>query len=121
MRSPFSFFFFKQKAAYEGRIIDWSSDVCSSDLFAADTSVRIGAIFLGQAAFALQRLVGEQARHEGEEDPPCRRMRERENGTELEGHRNGRATGQPVNDGNAARSPGKIGRASGREEEGTYG
>src|SRR3546814_3380715 len=32
MRSPFSFFFFKQKTAYEGRIIDWSSDVCSSDL-----------------------------------------------------------------------------------------
>src|SRR3546814_7668260 len=27
------FFFFKQKSAYELRIIDWSSDVCSSDLF----------------------------------------------------------------------------------------
>src|SRR3546814_6318721 len=26
------FFFFKQKTAYEMRIIDWSSDVCSSDL-----------------------------------------------------------------------------------------
>src|SRR3546814_2411998 len=25
-------FFFKQKTAYEMRIIDWSSDVCSSDL-----------------------------------------------------------------------------------------
>src|SRR3546814_2352044 len=32
------FFFFKQKTAYEMRISDWSSDVCSSDLFA------IGAI-----------------------------------------------------------------------------
>src|SRR3546814_20543435 len=37
-------FFFKQKTAYEVRISDWSSDVCSSDLpsrgdaFAADTS-----------------------------------------------------------------------------------
>src|SRR3546814_20264500 len=36
------FFFFKQKTAYEMRISDWSSDVCSSDLgnvdcrFAAD-------------------------------------------------------------------------------------
>src|SRR3546814_6386018 len=29
-----SFFFFKQKTAYEMRISDWSSDVCSSDLFA---------------------------------------------------------------------------------------
>src|SRR3546814_9990921 len=26
------FFFFKQKTAYEMRIMDWSSDVCSSDL-----------------------------------------------------------------------------------------
>src|SRR3546814_2089895 len=26
------FFFFKQKTAYERRISDWSSDVCSSDL-----------------------------------------------------------------------------------------
>src|SRR3546814_13545660 len=29
-----SFFFFKQKTAYEMRISDWSSDVCSSDLAA---------------------------------------------------------------------------------------
>src|SRR3546814_4274382 len=30
------FFFFKQKTAYEVRISDWSSDVCSSDLKARD-------------------------------------------------------------------------------------
>src|SRR3546814_8740215 len=30
--SCFVFFFFKQKTAYEMRISDWSSDVCSSDL-----------------------------------------------------------------------------------------
>src|SRR3546814_2305341 len=29
------FFFFKQKTAYEMRISDWSSDVCSSDLIEA--------------------------------------------------------------------------------------
>src|SRR3546814_5622316 len=29
------FFFYKQKTAYEMRISDWSSDVCSSDLEAA--------------------------------------------------------------------------------------
>src|SRR3546814_6882103 len=28
----YCFFFFKQKTAYEMRISDWSSDVCSSDL-----------------------------------------------------------------------------------------
>src|SRR3546814_10161297 len=31
------FFFFKQKTAYEMRISDWSSDVCSSDLAAAQS------------------------------------------------------------------------------------
>src|SRR3546814_7965941 len=30
-----NFFFFKQKTAYEMRISDWSSDVCSSDLESA--------------------------------------------------------------------------------------
>src|SRR3546814_6193563 len=35
------FFFFKQKTAYEIRISDWSSDVCSSDL-ALQTGVMDG-------------------------------------------------------------------------------
>src|SRR3546814_2535770 len=39
------FFFFKQKTAYEMRISDWSSDVCSSDLpereFSADQPWRL--------------------------------------------------------------------------------
>src|SRR3546814_3839068 len=30
------FFFFKQKTAYEMRISDWSSDVCSSDLVTSE-------------------------------------------------------------------------------------
>src|SRR3546814_7630696 len=34
--SVISFFFFKQKTAYEMRISDWSSDVCSSDLREAE-------------------------------------------------------------------------------------
>src|SRR3546814_4133299 len=34
-----NFFFFKQKTAYELRISDWSSDVCSSDLHAQFRSV----------------------------------------------------------------------------------
>src|SRR3546814_19706355 len=33
----YTFFFFKQKTAYEMRISDWSSDVCSSDLVRAKT------------------------------------------------------------------------------------
>src|SRR3546814_9764464 len=36
------FFFFKQKTAYEMRISDWSSDVCSSDLkLGADHFIQI--------------------------------------------------------------------------------
>src|SRR3546814_3591849 len=34
------FFFFKQKTAYEMRISDWSSDVCSSDLNATPLGIR---------------------------------------------------------------------------------
>src|SRR3546814_3049031 len=37
------FFFFKQKTAYELRISDWSSDVCSSDLFGQRCESRSGA------------------------------------------------------------------------------
>src|SRR3546814_7680096 len=33
------FFFFKQKTAYDMRISDWSSDVCSSDLFEGIPSI----------------------------------------------------------------------------------
>src|SRR3546814_2673335 len=44
-------FFFKQKTAYEMRISDWSSDVCSSDLPAhlarEDDLVAVQAEFLG--------------------------------------------------------------------------
>src|SRR3546814_1505650 len=44
----FFVFFFKQKTAYEMRISDWSSDVCSSDLYARPRLTRqdIGALHL---------------------------------------------------------------------------
>src|SRR3546814_9501653 len=35
------FFFFKQKTAYEIRISDWSSDVCSSDLGRKERSQQV--------------------------------------------------------------------------------
>src|SRR3546814_5116959 len=37
------FFFFKQKTAYEMRISDWSSDVCSSDLVDRIVGLEMGA------------------------------------------------------------------------------
>src|SRR3546814_10136481 len=39
------FFFFKQKTAYEMRISDWSSDVCSSDLMGLSAQSNIFAFF----------------------------------------------------------------------------
>src|SRR3546814_15629832 len=70
------FFFFKQKTAYEMRISDWSSDVCSSDLGhgiekLARTRTRHGAEILDQLVAAhadtavvdaecARRLVGDQ-------------------------------------------------------------
>src|SRR3546814_2553831 len=42
------FFFFKQKTAYEMRISDWSSDVCSSDLhFAEDATAALALTAMG--------------------------------------------------------------------------
>src|SRR3546814_5074427 len=41
----YEFFFFKQKTAYELRISDWSSDVCSSDLFSDPQLAQAGIRF----------------------------------------------------------------------------
>src|SRR3546814_2996260 len=51
-----SCFFFKQKTAYEMRISDWSSDVCSSDLYLSPWDLGYGPFvkfdheFIGRAA-----------------------------------------------------------------------
>src|SRR3546814_19230569 len=42
-------FFFKQKTAYEMRISDWSSDVCSSDLSGARLKILICMQFVSNA------------------------------------------------------------------------
>src|SRR3546814_3067746 len=59
------FFFFKQKTAYEMRISDWSSDVCSSDLIVLNplgvpSRMNVGQIFethLGWAARGLGQQI----------------------------------------------------------------
>src|SRR3546814_6030248 len=43
------FFFFKQKTAYEMRISDWSSDVCSSDLMKPTISRAIAVVTIALA------------------------------------------------------------------------
>src|SRR3546814_2583087 len=52
------FFFFKQKTAYEMRISDWSSDVCSSDLLLKSFASRLKDIFAGDGVVA--RLGGDE-------------------------------------------------------------
>src|SRR3546814_15747169 len=48
----FVFFFFKQKTAYEMRISDWSSDVCSSDLVGC-----VRAFHLKDGGFIREKLL----------------------------------------------------------------
>src|SRR3546814_10088471 len=72
------FFFFKQKTAYEMRISDWSSDVCSSDLHEApgigvvaiavvDIDPARGGIGREQPAAAFTAVVQREAADRSEE------------------------------------------------------
>src|SRR3546814_14929367 len=54
------FFFFKQKTAYEMRISDWSSDVCSSDLLVVAAPRAVG-VELQRAHLVLQQVVARRA------------------------------------------------------------
>src|SRR3546814_16722552 len=83
----FLFFFFKQKTAYEMRISDWSSDVCSSDL--ADAA--------GAAALHRAPLGGRQR------SPPSRRL-----GADLleRGGLRGRPSSRPVGHAQPSPAPG---------------
>src|SRR3546814_7816993 len=64
------FFFFKQKTAYEMRISDWSSDVCSSDL--GDDALFVGhaEIVERRRGMAHRRPVG-LAAHDDADDGCC--------------------------------------------------
>src|SRR3546814_2912178 len=80
------FFFFKQKTAYEMRISDWSSDVCSSDL--AATGAGIGPRRCRLAAGDHRQhevvLLDQQVEQAGEDmDGDHRRSEERRVGKEC--------------------------------------
>src|SRR3546814_3988149 len=61
------FFFFKQKTAYEMRISDWSSDVCSSDLYlsameeAKHTIAQANAELDGEGSFVEELISAREA------------------------------------------------------------
>src|SRR3546814_2516733 len=78
------FFFLKQKTAYEMRISDWSSDVCSSDLLIAAANAQHGAAssMMGQnvdvpALIAQERHVGDRGFRAGQHDHCRPRSEER--------------------------------------------
>src|SRR3546814_7071244 len=52
------FFFIKQMTAYELRISDWSSDVCSSDLKAGVTASDLPALLVRAQASSVLRVQG---------------------------------------------------------------
>src|SRR3546814_13413440 len=64
-------FFFKQKTAYEMRISDWSSDVCSSDLKLSGEmrldAQAIAAIPMGQRALLIPLIARSEERRVGKE------------------------------------------------------
>src|SRR3546814_8442086 len=81
-------FFFKQKTAYEMRISDWSSDVCSSDLLAGarleiapeaiEHRLPLGAaarhvvqLFLQPRGEIIADIAGEEAFEECGQQPPA--------------------------------------------------
>src|SRR3546814_4717631 len=59
------FFFFKQKTAYEMRISDWSSDVCSSDL---QTFQKLSAALLEHLDLVDADAPPEQSDEDGSQD-----------------------------------------------------
>src|SRR3546814_4433770 len=98
-------FFFKQKTAYEMRISDWSSDVCSSDL-----ALRDGSTMMAQQGSIGRQLVDWlAARGPGEKTFEL-------GGQEFVGRS---ATPTPESIGRVSRL--EIGRASGRERVCQYG
>src|SRR3546814_6243147 len=93
----FCVFFFKQKTAYEMRISDWSSDVCSSDLDLGCSDRRQEAVdLLAQRGRLARQLFGGRQH--------------------LAGRRAGLA-GRGLHPGDVG---GEIGRASCRERVGQY-
>src|SRR3546814_1046771 len=100
-RAVFVFFFFKQKTAYEMRISDWSSDVCSSDLASAK------ACLPQNSQNAEDRMVVPDFR------PPSAQARFIPQRTKASGAAcGGMSSSAPHHD--------KIGRASCRERVGPY-
>src|SRR3546814_9644005 len=92
------FFFFKKKTAYEMRISDWSSDVCSADLlqthrdsYAKRQSPRKRAFRVCPAPLQAHLREGRRAGR----NPQARVLREADPGAQAQGRRRREAPGAP--------------------------
>src|SRR3546814_10186445 len=114
------FFFFKQKTAYEMRISDWSSDVCSSDLLALlngtqfSCSYALAGLFEAEALFRAALVTGALSTEaaKGSDTPFDPRIHA------LRGHKGQIETADALRGlmaGSALRASHEIGRASCRE------
>src|SRR3546814_2618820 len=81
------FFFFKQKTAYEMRISDWSSDVCSSDL----PNTRNGCRFGRRRRITRFTVCQRRNRGNSADDWPCLVQRSAASGEPLQANRARRA------------------------------
>src|SRR3546814_4746146 len=95
------FFFFKQKTAYEVRISDWSSDVCSSDLsvsFSRVTSAAADAPMALASAACSFSVASLAASSDTRYSPQPNRLAEQQNTilneNNLATRENGRASGR---------------------------
>src|SRR3546814_16522357 len=80
--SWWSFFFFKQKPAYEVRIGDWSSDVCSSDLIGALRGGSRPACCARRRRSASRRRRGRPRTARGGASGRCSSRRDRKSGVQ---------------------------------------
>src|SRR3546814_2280395 len=93
------FFFFKQKTAYEMRISDWSSDVCSSDLGLSELDLLMRALLEGKIEMDAE-CDGNDKDEVGEDECECE--------VEIEGEKDAEGDDE-------VESEVEIGRASCRE------
>src|SRR3546814_20606588 len=85
MSSTVAFFFFKQKTAYEMRISDWSSDVCSSDLVRTRNHPAVADLhrLLPAPVAAVEHEAARRLDRTAEEDRLVERSEERSVGKEC--------------------------------------
>src|SRR3546814_3584932 len=102
------FFFVKQKTAYEMRISDWSSDVCSSDLQRSEARQQ-----RGEARQQRSEMRQQQRRQRGNDAQRQQRQTERQRGGTYDRNRDGRIDRRWDRNRNGQVDP--IGRASCRE------